>query len=683
MKKHLYLLLLPMLVWAISCQNMQKKTDENMSNISQATIGKVVSQLVEKHGPELKGLAEKGVSQTASLWTAKDGSIEEFEAFCMESFSATPEARQRLFEKLSDYYETLYGNFNAISLGLNKVLHLDLGPIESVDIMFGSFAPSAHLVNDLFENKIAFLTILNFPFYTLEEKTNLGANWSRLEWAYARMGDFYTSRVPAELIQNASKISTESSNYIDEYNILMGKLRDNQGQQLFADGMKLITHWGLRDEIKSNYSNQNGLPKQRMVYEVMKRIISQEIPKDVINSDEYEWNPFTNQVWKGGNEVTLEREPDTRYLQLKNNFLAGKAIDAYQPRYPNNILRSFDQGLELSIDEVEALFVEMLSSEQFKQTGALISQRLGRPLEPFDIWYDGFKARSTISEQELNSRGNTKYPNRDAFQKDLAPILVKLGYKPQRAEYLASKITVDASRGAGHAWGAAMRSQNSRLRTRIGANGMDYKGYNIAIHEFGHNVEQTISLYNVDYYTLNGVPNTAFTEALAFIFQVRDLELLGIKNPDPLAKSWMVLDNFWGTCEIMGVSVVDMKVWRWMYENPDATPEELKQQVILVATEVWNDYFAPVFGLRDEPILAIYSHMISYPLYLSAYPLGHLIEFQLEQHLVGKNFADEVDRIFSTGRVVPQMWMKNAVGMELSNKPMLNAVAESLEKVKQ
>ena len=48
-----------------------------------------------------------------------------------------------------------------------------------------------------------------------------------------------------------------------------------------------------------------------------------------------------------------------------------------------------------------------------------------------------------------------------------------------------------------------MRNDVSRLRTRIGDNGMDYKGYNIAVHEFGHNVEQTITMNDVDYYVLN------------------------------------------------------------------------------------------------------------------------------------------------------------------------------------
>ena len=64
-----------------------------------------------------------------------------------------------------------------------------------------------------------------------------------------------------------------------------------------------------------------------------------------------------------------------------------------------------------------------------------------------------------------------------------------------------------------------MKGQQSHLRTRIPAEGMNYKGYNIAVHEFGHNVEQTISMYNVDNFMMAGVPNTAFTEALAFVFQ--------------------------------------------------------------------------------------------------------------------------------------------------------------------
>ena len=81
----------------------------------------------------------------------------------------------------------------------------------------------------------------------------------------------------------------------------------------------------------------------------------------------------------------------------------------------------------------------------------------------------------------------------------------------------------------------------------------------------------------------------------------------------------------------MGVSLVDMQVWKWLYDNPKATKEQLKETVVKAAIDVWNQYYAPVFGVKDSPILAIYSHMIDNPLYLSNYPVGHLIDFQLER----------------------------------------------------
>jgi hypothetical protein len=339
--------------------------------------------------------------------------------------------------------------------------------------------------------------------------------------------------------------------------------------------------------------------------------------------------------------------------------------------------------MEISQPEVEALFIELISSPQVKKAAQLIRTRLGRDLEPFDIWYDGFKPGSTMHEGDLNQITKKKYPTAKAMEEDLSNILMKLGFSKEKTAFLSSKIAVDAARGSGHAWGAEMRAEKAHLRTRVPADGMNYKGYNIAVHEFGHNVEQIISLHDVDYYMMNGVPNTAFTEALAYIFQKRDLELLGLKETDPNKKHLLTLDTLWNVYEIMGVCLVDMRVWKWMYENPDASPAQLKEAVIQIAVDVWNQYFAGVIGVKDQKILAIYSHMIAYPLYLSSYSYGYLIDFQVEQYVRDKDFAGEVERMFSTGRLVPQLWMKNAVGEEISIEPLLKATDEALEAVKQ
>ena len=96
------------------------------------------------------------------------------------------------------------------------------------------------------------------------------------------------------------------------------------------------------------------------------------------------------------------------------------------------------------------------------------------------------------------------------------------------------------------------------------------------------------------------------------------------------------LDAAWSLMEIMGVGMVDMKVWKWLYSNPGATPAQLKESTISIAVDVWNKYFAPVTGVKDSPLLAIYSHMIDNPLYLPNYPVGHLIDFQLDRFFQGK-----------------------------------------------
>jgi len=516
----------------------------------------------------------------------------------------------------------------------------------------------------------------------LKEKTDLAPQWNRTQWAYARMGDVFTSRVPAELSQKVTEALAKSDLYISSYNIMMGNLVDKTGKTYFPADMKLITHWGLRDELKSHYGKPDGLAKQQMVYSVMKRIIDQSIPEMVINNKDYQWNPVNNKVMKNGKEIQFTSEPDKRYEMLLNDFKAEKAVDPYYPVYPTYSQRAFELGMEIPEADVEKLFTSLITAPEIKQVADLISKRLGRKLQPFDIWYDGFKSRSSLNEDDLTAKTSKLYPNTAAFEKNTVNILKKLGWPAERAAYIASKIQVDPARGSGHAAQAAMKGDKARLRTRITEKGMNYKGYNIAVHEFGHNVEQTIDLYDIDNYMMSGVPNTAFTEALAFIFQNRDLELLGINDNNPDKEHLAALDAIWMSYEIMGVSLVDMQVWNWMYANPNATPAQLKAAVIASAKEVWNKYYAPVFGMKDEPILAVYSHMIDNPLYLPNYPVGHLINFQVDGFMKGKNFASEVDRMFKQGRLIPQVWMKGAVGNEISVKPLLDATDVALKAVK-
>ncbi len=645
-----------------------------MGIISENTIQSVNKQLIDKFGKTEQFRIEKGTAQVAMFWQKEDGTEEDFIQFCLDNF-VSGDAQYVLFQKLERNYEILIGLFNKMNVALMFPIHVDDGDtITPVDMMFGSYSPAAHLEEDFFTNKIAFISLLNFPHYSLDEKNKLGMDWDDKQWGYARMGDMYASRVPAELSLAQSKVTTEADAYISDYNIYMGKLRDDKNIQYFPDEMKLISHWGLRDELKSHYGQNDGLEKQKIIYQVMKRIINQEIPQQVINKNDFIWNPYTNTLTKDGKEVSAEREEDVRYEHLRRNFVAVKNIDPYYPYYPTYIERKFEGEMQMPQENVEILFVEFVSSPEIREIGKLISNRLSRPLEPFDIWYDGFKSRSGTSESDLDKMVMSRYPGVEAFRKGIFDILVKLEFPKSSAEFIASRIKVDGARGAGHAWGAAMKDDYARLRTRATATGMDYKGFNIAMHELGHNVEQTITLHDVKYYFLNGVPNTAFTEALAFMFQKRDMTILGLKRSDANLEA---LDLAWSLYEIMGVSLVDMNLWKWLYANPEASPAEIREATVKIAKDIWNQYYADVFGMKDQEILGIYSHMIDYPLYLSAYPVGHLVEFQLEEAIKGKLFGQEVMRIFASGNLTPDVWMKKNTGNVLANTYLLKTAGEA------
>ena len=646
---------------------------------------------VEKTVASLKGktslpsmLVDRGVRQAAELWTSVDGTEKDFDRFCQDYFCKNLSDKTQLFLRICDNFEVIFGHSNRISIELQRPAQVTGYAYTSIDPLFSSYNAMHHFQEDMFNSKMAFVIILNFPHFTLKEKQQNGNRWSDLEWGFVRLGDMFTSRLPSNIEQKIANVMTAANQYIDNYNIDMEQVGSYYNQFYWHSPTPLISHWGLRDELKAAYSDAvNGVEKQEVLYDVMKRIIRNDVPLDIIKHDKsYKWYPSTNQTMLNGIEIlTEERDSRSRYQFLLDFFQAEKAADEYFNDGSNFIQRKFETDYEISVEEAEAMFHQLLTSPQVQEVADLIQKRLGRKLQPFDIWYDGFKARGSMNQSELDRIVREKYPTKEAFQQDLPNILAKMGFTPEKAAQICSHVTVDASVGAGHAIESMMRNDNAMLRTRIGADGMDYKGYNIGVHEFGHNVEQTISLHDVPNYFLRGVPNTGFTEALAFVFQNKDLELLGVASENKLDEELKTLDLFWNCYEIMGVSLVDIKVWQWMYNHPHANAHQLQEAVIQIAKDVWNQYYAPVFKVKDEPILAIYSHIFIDPLYLPAYPIGHIIDYQLESYLKDKNTGEEVTRIYKMGRLEPNLWMKRAVGENLSVEPLLQHTSTAVQKL--
>ena len=616
--------------------------------------------------------APLGVQQAAALWTEEDGSQADFDQLVADYYCTSDSERLALFESMSRILENVYQSADMLTVDLLKPTQLtNAAEPQTPDWIMSGYSPLAHFLDDMFANKLAFITIINFPHYTLEEKNTLGKNWTRQEWAYARMGDIFTTRVPAEVNARMAQANANAENYIADYNIYMGNLRTEDGRQLWDNDKILLSHWNLRDELKALYGAENGQEKQEMIYQVMQRIVSQTIPQKAINNPDFIWQPFSDEI--------EENEPYIRYQKILDIAQAYFAEDAYCPSMPTGIIRNFEGGVEIPAAELDSLFRALVGSKQVAQVATIIRERLGRDLRPYDIWYDGFKARAALNEDELSAQTRQLYPDANAFAADMPRLLQQMGFYSEDARAIARHIVVEPARGSGHAWPCLGRKEEARLRTRIPSNGMDYKGYNIAVHEFGHCVEQVLDMYFIDHYMLSGVPNTAYTEASAFLWQHRDLQLLpgaqmgnGINDPNE------VLDQFWSMYEIMGVSLVDMAMWKWIYAHPKASAKELCEATQQIAKEIWNQYYEPVLGEHDCILLAVYSHMVNAPMYLPNYPLGHIVQYQLEEHLAqSKNqleFAQEYMRIYRLGRLTPKQWMIEAVGEAPSIEPILRAV---------
>lgn len=674
-------------------------------------VERATGALVARHGEAQRTRIARGLQQAAAFWRPSDGDAKTFEAFALEQFASEPALLDTLFRRFERAFEQLDGHFVEVNRALAEGAVLDQGPMLPVDPLFAAYDASAHLVSDLFDGKIAFAALLNFPLTTLDERLRGGPAWTRRQWAEARLANRFARRVPSAVNQGIARAYADGDLYISEYNIYVHHALAPDGARLFPKGKRLLTHWNLRDELKAQYAQEGGLARQRVIAKVMERIVTQTIPADVVNDPTVDWNPFTNAVRPApaetiegdakprsqspahpersavpsrsgdGPESRGAREPDTRYAKLLAAFRAAKAADPYSPSAPTHIARKFELERELPEQRVVAMLEEVLGAPEIRQIAKLVARRLGRPLEPHDIWYDGFRPRSTHTEAELDRLTKARYPTAEAFAKALPETLERLGFEPERARWLAARIEVDPARGSGHALGAARRGDKPHLRTRVGPDGMDYKGFNIAVHELGHNVEQVFSLYEVDSTLLQGVPNTAFTEALAFVFQARDLEVLGLEAPGAEAKRLLALNDLWMTYEIAGVALVDVGVWHWMYDHPNASPAALREATLEIARGVWNRWYAPVFGVNDVTLLAIYSHMIDAFLYLPDYPIGHVIAAQLERHfdtLPRERLGAEFERMARFGAVTPDLWMKHATGEPLSAQPLIRAAAEAL-----
>jgi len=652
-------------------------TEPDRSLLSDAPalpVEATVAALIARHGESERDRIAAGVFRVAERWTGRDGDADAFGSFCVESF--VPRAKLELFlDRLEFGLEQVRGHLYELRRNLRVFNDVRTEELTAIDDCLGKFDPAPDLAEQTYRQKLAFLALLNLDRPPLATMLAEGAGWDANRWASVRICRSFTPRLPVETSDRARLVGHRANRWVAGFHIPVGRLVDERGHRHFAPDRALLAHWLVREEIKAGYGDADGLRRQRALAWTMARHIDGSIPLAVMEKrGEGDWDAANNTV---GGQPAGETVGLARYERWIEQRDLAFEVDRHWPEFPNAIRRKCDEQREIPEAEIERLLVSLLAAPVRGDLSAFLRKRLGRALEPFDIYLDEFVPPRPA--EEMNRLVRERFPDETAFARGLGPLLRELGFRPDDADFLAARIRVEIARGSGHAMRPGLAEYPAWLRTHRLADELGWDGFDTGMHELGHAIEQVVSTHRVPRPALRGVPNTACTEAFAFLYQSLGRRALGLDGTDPQrAHDLDAVQTYAMACQIAGPALLELRVWNWIYAHPQASAAELRDATLSIAERLWAEHYLEHFGPDPYRILAAYQHMINHPLYLADYPLGQLISHQIRSHLRGKDLAAETIRICSIGSVTPDLWMRRAVGGPLSAEPLLADAATGL-----
>ncbi|MAC18202.1 MAG: hypothetical protein CMJ23_00700 [Phycisphaerae bacterium] len=640
-------------------------------------IDQALAAVIETHGEASRDHARRGIEQCAQRWLTRDGDAEAFQTFCIDHYASTTEDRTRLLDRLETAVEQIRGHLYEMRRNLRRWSDVVGDSLPKTDALLATFDPAPDLVEQQYAQKLAFVALLNLEKSTLDQMLAVGGDWDADRWAEARIVGSFGPRIPKEVADLARELHFKSYNWVSNFHIPVGTMVDTTGRRWFEADRSLLAHWLVREEIKAGYNDPDGIAKQRALAWVMSRYIDGSLPQAVMDrSETTDWDPAANTI--GGEEPgpTIDLK---RYDHWMDNVTVARAYDAHHPDHPTAIARKFGLEREIPEAEVEQLLVDILSAPVRGDLAGLLSERLGRPLEAHDIYFDDlFETRDA---DEMNAEVSRLCKDEHEFEARLPEILRGLGWPADDAEFLGTRVRVEIARGSGHAMRPQLAEYGAWLRTNRLKDQLGWDGFDTAMHELGHNLEQLCSTFFVPRTALRGVPNTACTEAFAFLYQSLAKRVLGIEDEAAAERAHHeeTIAAMLMTCQIAGPSLVELRTWRQIYELGDAcTPETIRATLLRNAEEVWAEFFQPHYGDDPYHILGAYQHMLGHPLYLADYAIGRTMSHQIRSHMRGRDLAIETKRICSIGSVTPDAWMRKAVGGPLSAEPLVQDCAAAI-----
>ena len=652
---------------------------QGKSTVSTEEISSIKSELKSKHGSETAIRIEKGVSQLAQIWDFSDGNAGRFREFCLGNFLSDAELKENL-PRIAENLILTGGSLSVIRSKMNEPFAFTDVKELHADRFFRKAVPSYNP----YASELAYFLKLNFPVWSLDEKRQMSAGWDRNQWIMNAIGSYYPGR---EVVRNATLTSKQSEfrRYIDNYFFDMHRIMDAKGNYPFNEVTSLHCHRGLRDNIKEEYTKKGGFERQKLTDEVLEKVFTGEVPVAFLTDTNTRWNPSENELYTiDGKKLKkisgYTCEENRRYEGLKNLFLIEQAVDSAYGNGSTYITRTFERA-NLTVDETEKIIVDFLESPLSREVGNLVEKRLKRKLHPFDIWYSGFQEQSYYPAVFLDSLTRARYPDPGSLENNVRDILMKMGFPEEEAIIIGSGVDVHSVVSGGYSDQPPVKGGKALLTTMFGEGGLDYKGYRVAMHELGHVVCGVYSTLDADNFLLAGVPTGGITEGFAEVLAYRNIEGLGLfPYSEQEKKHLLALATYWYLYEMGGIALTEIRTWKWMYNNPDATVNELKNAILGISAGIWNSYFSENFGgTRDCSILSVYNHFISGDLYLFNYFIGGIVSYQLADAFERDELAPGLKESCLEGVTLPELWMQKAVGSGFSLTPLFNGVSSAVE----
>jgi hypothetical protein len=637
---------------------------------AQAAVPLAEAALGKRFGTKVSADIARGVRFCARVWDWKKSEAAGFVEFCEKHYHPPGKARSRLLHRLDEIMHLVNGSFTVIAkttrVGLD-LAEVDLTPAEE---LFGAFSAGTHLDEDLRTFRIAALAQLNFGTDDLRPPK------TREAWAARRLSRVGRTVIPADLCAEASMRGAEIDRFVSGFKLHLDKIDYTDPLIRFPKDSVHMSHWGLRDFMTSLNGQENALPRQHAIRDLLRRVVDGEIPKEALDNPKARWRQQDGTIHENGTMRTATPIGPLRWEQFKKAYDVERRIDPHTV-YGNIIDNKFKLQREIPEEKVVQILMDILSAPVAEKVALFVEQKLGRPIEPHDLYFRSFQAGA--KKAPLSFDIGKRYPDAESLTSAIPEILGRLGFAKQRAKWIGARIKVDNSRSAGHAWNPGTAHDVSRLRVPIDKGGVNEEVFGVFMHELGHCTEQVLTSYGMDYKSLWGVPNTAFTEGFAFTFQDKADFILGRKMS--IDSDVTVLQRFWEVFEITGPALTEIRFFHWLYEHPEATAADMHMAIRRIGDEVWAKFYARIFGAEGYGLMSVYSHILWCSFYLADYSMGYVIAYQVRKFLATRKFAPEMERLCALGSIYPESWMKAAVGQAISVDPLLHDVEKACDRV--